>query len=52
MRTIINNFLITNSLSQNDAISLLNEYCRYKNNREITPEEINILINQLSQLID
>lgn len=52
MRTIINNFLTFNRLNQEEAISLLNEYCKHKNNREIRNDELNVLLNQLVQFID
>lgn len=52
MRTKINNFLITQRLSLEDASDFLKEYCKHKNNRDIYPEELNILLTQLSQMID
>lgn len=52
MRTKINNFLTTRQLSFEDASDLLKEYCKYRNNREIYPNELNLLLTQFSQFID
>lgn len=52
MKNKINNFLLNHNLNQEDASLFLSEYCRQINKREIRPDELQILLTQLSGMID